>query len=43
MINDLEHEQPKALITGFSSGIGFAYAQPVEESANSILSTKKFF
>ena len=27
MINDLEHKQPKALITGFSSGIGFAYAQ----------------
>ena len=27
MINDQEGEQPKALITGFSSGIGFAYAQ----------------
>ena len=27
MINDLEGEQPRALITGFSSGIGFAYAQ----------------
>ena len=27
MSNDLEREKPKALITGFSSGIGFAYAQ----------------